>query len=108
MEEKLTDQDYWLAAEKAYIDYRSLIYIPFPISNEEKNHIVHVASSVLMTRDEFMTGGSFVQAIVDNNLYHAVNRADSTMQRCLCFMSAVCNNVRVTTSPKIFEPSETN
>lgn len=107
MEKKLTDQDYWLAAEKAYIDYKNLIFIP-EISAEEKNHIVHVASSVLMTRDRFMMGGSFVQAIVDNNLYQAVNRADSTMQKCLCFMSAVQNHVRAEPSPKIFEPSETN
>jgi hypothetical protein len=105
---ELTQQDYWLAAEKAYLDYKDLIHIPFPVSNEEKAHIVHVASSVLMTRDKFMTGGSFVQAVVDNNLYQAANRADSTMQKCLCFMSAICNNVRATSSPKIFEPSETN
>lgn len=107
METKLTDQDYWLAAEKAYIDYQNLIFLP-SISKEEKNHIVHVASSVLMTRDRFMMGGSFVQAVVDNNLYQAANRADSTMQKCLCFMSAICNHVRVESSPKIFEPAETN
>ena len=105
---ELTQQDYWLAAEKAYSDYKSLIFIPFPVSNEEKAHIVHVASSVLMTRDKFMMGGSFVQAVVDNNLYQAANRADSTMQKCLCFMTSICNNVRVSHIPNPFEISETN
>jgi hypothetical protein len=105
---KLTEQDYRLAAEKAYVELRALIYLDFPISHSEKDHIVHVASSVLMTRDGYQMGGSFVQAVVDNKLYQAASRADSTMQRCLGFMAAVCNTITVTPSPEVFEDSETN
>lgn len=39
-------------------------------------HIIDVMASVMMTRDNFMMGGSFVQAVVDNDLYGAINRAD--------------------------------
>ena len=39
-------------------------------------HIIDVMASVMMTRDNFMMEGSFVQAVVDNDLYGAINRAD--------------------------------
>jgi hypothetical protein len=39
-------------------------------------HVINVIASVMMTRDNVLQGGSFVQAIIDNNLYDAINRAD--------------------------------
>lgn len=39
-------------------------------------HIIEVMGSAMMTRDKVMMGGSFVQAVVDNNLAEAINRAD--------------------------------
>lgn len=44
-------------------------------------HIIDIMASVMMTRDNFMMGGSFVQSVVDNDLYGAINRADSECLR---------------------------
>lgn len=44
---------------------------------KEDDHIIQVASSIMMTRDEVLNGGSFVTAFVKNNLDEAVNRADA-------------------------------
>lgn len=44
----------------------------------EDNHVINICASVMMTRDSVLQGGGFVQAIIDNNLYEAVNRADDT------------------------------
>ena len=40
------------------------------------DHIVDIIVSVMMTRDGVMQGGSFVQAIVNNDLRGAISRAD--------------------------------
>jgi hypothetical protein len=40
-------------------------------------HIIDVIISVLMTRDKVLTGGSFAQAVCNNDLREAVNRADT-------------------------------
>jgi hypothetical protein len=39
-------------------------------------HIIDIMASVMMTRDNYMMGGSFVQSVVNNDLYGAINRAD--------------------------------
>jgi len=43
---------------------------------EVSEHIIDVIVSVMKTRDGVQQGGSFVQAIVDNDLYTALTRAD--------------------------------
>ena len=45
--------------------------------NISSTHIIDICSSVMMTRDGVLNGGSFVQAIVDNNLTRALAYADS-------------------------------
>jgi hypothetical protein len=41
-------------------------------------HIVRIIASVMMTRDGVgLQGGSFVQSIVDNDLWGAISRADN-------------------------------
>jgi hypothetical protein len=40
-------------------------------------HIIDVIISVLMTRDKVLIGGSFAQAVCNNDLREAVNRADT-------------------------------
>lgn len=55
-------------------------------------HAINVAASVLMTRDKVMSGGSFAQAIVDNNLREAINRADETCIKYLKFFSIINYN----------------
>lgn len=44
---------------------------------EVSEHVINVISSVMMTRDKFLQGGSFVTSVVNNDLYSAINRADS-------------------------------
>jgi hypothetical protein len=43
---------------------------------EVSEHIIDVIVSVMKTRDKVQQGGSFVQSIVDNDLYIALTRAD--------------------------------
>jgi hypothetical protein len=40
-------------------------------------HIIEVMASAMMTRDNVMQGGSFVQAVVKNNLSEAISTADA-------------------------------
>ena len=40
------------------------------------DHIIHIISSVMMTRDKYLEGGDFVQAVCRNDLRSAVARAD--------------------------------
>ena len=41
------------------------------------NHITDVMVSIMMTRDKVLSGGSFVQAICENNLKQCIDRADN-------------------------------
>lgn len=43
---------------------------------EVSDHILDVMASVMMTRDNVRQGGSFVQCVVNNDLYGAISRAD--------------------------------
>lgn len=50
-------------------------------------HVVSIIASVMMTRDgQGLLGGSFVQAVVDNDLYGALSRAD---YKCLANIKAI-------------------
>lgn len=41
-------------------------------------HIIRIISSVMMTRDgSGLTGGGFVQSVVNNDLFGAISKADS-------------------------------
>jgi hypothetical protein len=39
-------------------------------------HIINIITSVMMTRDGHLQGGDFVQAVVNNDLFKAINLAD--------------------------------
>jgi hypothetical protein len=58
-------------------------------SDDETNHIINIASSIMLTRDGVLNGGSFVQAIIDNDLEEAIGRADSTCIKALKFFVQV-------------------
>ena len=60
---------------------------------EELSHIIDLSASVMMTRDNFVIGGSFVRAVVDNDLAGAVYRADSTAGRHLPLFVHVLKSV---------------
>jgi hypothetical protein len=59
---------------------------------EVSEHIIDVIVSVMMTRDKVWTGGSFVEAIVANNLRDAISRADSDCQNNLRIIVLACHN----------------
>lgn len=43
---------------------------------EVSDHVLDVVASVMMTRDNFRQGGSFVQAVVKNDLFYAISYGD--------------------------------
>lgn len=51
------------------------------------DHIIDIMISVMMTRDNVLQGGSFVQAVVANDLRGAVTRADSD---CINHLKLIC------------------
>lgn len=55
-------------------------------SEKDKEHIIKVAASVIMTRDNFLIGGDFAIAVVNNNLMVAVDRADDVVIKALRFI----------------------
>jgi hypothetical protein len=64
---------------------------------EVSNHIIDIMVSIMCTRDKSSyAGGGFVEAVVANNLYLAMNRADTdcrnnifilTMCKANCFLN---------------------
>ncbi len=60
--------------------------------NEEvSEHIIDVMISVMMTRDNVLQGGSFVQAVVSNNLKESISRADTECGKHLRIISLCCS-----------------
>ena len=54
-------------------------------------HIIDIMVSIMATRDKTSyAGGGFVQAVVDNNLYLAMSRADVDCRKNL-FLLTMCN-----------------
>jgi len=39
-------------------------------------HVIDIMASVMMTRDNYMVGGNFVESVVNNNLDHTIIWAD--------------------------------
>lgn len=58
----------------------------------DNDHIIDIITSLMMTRDGHWSGGSFVQAVLENDLLKTINRADAT---CL-------SNLRVIVAAKEF------
>ena len=65
------------------------------LTEEEMDHVKSVGVSVLQTRDGGIPGGSFVQAIVKNDLSGAYNRADSTNSRVIPFYITLKDHVTI-------------
>ena len=72
---------------KTYNAYKDAV-VRFLNDYEEtaSNHIIEVMISVMMTRDNLIQGGSFVQAVVDNDLRKAVSRAD---KECTAYLRVI-------------------
>jgi hypothetical protein len=60
--------------------------------NEEvSEHIIDVMISVMMTRDNVLQGGSFVQAVINNDLKDAISRADTECLKHLRIITLCAN-----------------
>ena len=60
-------------------------------NTEVSEHIIDVMISVMMTRDNVLQGGSFVQAVVANNLRDAVSKADNECSKQLRIITLCAN-----------------
>lgn len=69
--------------------------ISVTLTEEEMNHVINIGTSVLQTRDGGIQGGSFVQAVVDNDLTRTYNRADSVNKRVIPFYIILLNHVSI-------------
>ncbi len=69
--------------------------ISVTLTEEEMNHVIDVGVSVLQTRDGGIQGGSFVQAVVDNDLTRTYNRADSINRKVIPFYIILLNHVSI-------------
>ena len=65
------------------------------LTEEEMNHVKSIGVSVLQTRDGGLQGGSFVQAVVKNDLSGSYNRADSTNSRVIPFYIILKDHVTI-------------
>jgi len=54
-------------------------------------HIIDVMISVMMTRDNVLQGGSFVQAVVGNNLKETISRADADCSKNIRIITLCAN-----------------
>ena len=69
--------------------------ISVTLTEEEMSHVINIGTSVLQTRDGGMQGGSFVQAVVDNDLTRTYNRADSINRKVIPFYIILLNHVSI-------------
>ena len=65
------------------------------LTDEEISHVTSVGVSVLQTRDGGVPGGSFVQAIVKNDLSGSYTRADSTNRKVIPFYIILKDHVTI-------------
>ena len=85
-------KNYYNRAKEAYLKNERFVFSS-GLSVEDIEHVISIAASVMMTRDKYLPGGSFVQSIVNNDLSDAFNRADTICERAIKFFVYVNNHV---------------
>lgn len=68
------------------------------VANQKTNvleHIIDIITSVIMTRTKAKIGGDFAQAVVNNDLKGAINRADSEVLENLVLIVKANYNIDV-------------
>ena len=58
---------------------------------EVSEHVIDVMISAMMTRDKVLQGGSFVQAVISNNLKDAISNADADCSKNLRIITLCAN-----------------
>lgn len=87
------------AVAKRLTDYsaqgRDITFSRVSADPESREHIVSIGTSILCTKwGVGFPGGSFVQAVVDNDLMGAFSRADSINSDCIKFYTTLIYNTR--------------
>lgn len=77
---------------KKYIDNSREIYLSNP---EDMDHLLNISVSIILTKENILQGGSFVQAIVNNDLYMASIKADNFNKQYIWFYSKLCNDIQL-------------
>jgi hypothetical protein len=83
---------------QAYFDKNAHLYVNDfeSMSEENKNHIVNIGTSIICTRHNIgYAGGSFVQSIVNNDLRGAFANADGTNIKAIRFYLMMIHNMPV-------------
>jgi len=82
------------AVEKYLERNSTLVPLHHYLNKETRNHIVRIGTSIMCTKWEIgPPGGSFVQAVCDNDLYEAFGRADSVNTDCIRFYVTMYQNL---------------
>jgi hypothetical protein len=86
-------------AVEYYLDKNAIsTRVPFHliVDGEAKSHIINIGTSIMLNRLGANTyPGSFVQAVLDNNLSGAFAKADSINAQVLGFYTTMMHNIRV-------------
>jgi hypothetical protein len=64
--------------------------------SEIDSDLYRIANSLIYHKNGIWNGGSFVRAIADNDLFRAVRAADSTMIKCIPFLTKFYHSFNVT------------
>ncbi len=78
----ITQEDYYKRAKEFADEYEE----------SPSQHIIGIMASIMMTRDSFIMGGSFVQSIINNDLYGAINTGDKECIKYLKLIVATKHN----------------
>jgi tRNA A-37 threonylcarbamoyl transferase component Bud32 len=64
--------------------------------DESKNHIINIGTDIMANRLGIETyPGSFIKAILENNLYEAINRSDSINRGAITFYVTMMHNLGI-------------
>ena len=82
-----------------YFDKYADMYLPIYHKLSEEDHVIKIGTSILCTKwGVGYPGGSFVKAVVDNNLSEAFGRADDINIHCIRFYVMLMYNVGMPTT----------
>lgn len=80
-----------------YYNENAKHYIFFNPTLTDKEHIINIATSILMHKYEVVgyKPGSFIRAFLDNNLIQTFNKADRVNVKCIHFYMMLVYNIEL-------------
>ena len=86
MDKKPTQEDYYNYSLHILNQNKNFILNWNDINADEIVHRAQIGASILMTKDNFLKGGGFVKAVLNNDLKGVFDRADNTLLRAIRFL----------------------